>query len=328
MARAIANAGLAVLLSLTSAAAPAWRDPSPHHIRFVKLEDGVRLEVLDWGGRGAPLVLLAGGGNTAHVFDDFAPKLTADRHVYGITRRGFGASGFAPAANPANRLRDDVLSVIDALKLTRPILAGHSIAGAELSAAAAARPDRIAGLVYLEAGYPYAFDNGEGPAVTEFLKPGPRAPDPLAANLASFASLQAWDASVFGFRMPESEFRQTWRADHSDKPEQLRDFPGAQFFAAILANPIKYSRLPAPALAIFASPHVPERWIADSSAGVRDSAKIYYAAVDAATERQAQTLESAVPTPRVVRLRASHYIFLSNEAEILSEMRGFFRMLQ
>jgi pimeloyl-ACP methyl ester carboxylesterase len=50
----------------------------------------VRLEVLDWGGTGRSLVLLAGGGDTAHIFDDFAPKLTGDFHVYGITRRGFG----------------------------------------------------------------------------------------------------------------------------------------------------------------------------------------------------------------------------------------------
>src|SRR5882757_1083798 len=69
-----------------------WRDPSKHDVRFVTVNQGVRLEVLDWGGSGRALVLLAGSGNTAHVFDDFAPKLTGGAHVYGITRRGFGAS--------------------------------------------------------------------------------------------------------------------------------------------------------------------------------------------------------------------------------------------
>jgi pimeloyl-ACP methyl ester carboxylesterase len=43
------------------------------------------------------------------------------------------------------------------------VLVGHSIAGAELSAVASAAPDRTAGLVYLEAAYPYAFNNGTGP---------------------------------------------------------------------------------------------------------------------------------------------------------------------
>jgi non-heme chloroperoxidase len=37
-----------------------WRDPSKHRVQFVTVEDGVRLEVLDWGGSGRPVVLLAG----------------------------------------------------------------------------------------------------------------------------------------------------------------------------------------------------------------------------------------------------------------------------
>jgi hypothetical protein len=64
-----------------------WKDPSSHSVRFAAVDHGVRLEILDWGGSGPPLVLLAGLGNTAHVFDRFAPKLTASNHVYGITPR-------------------------------------------------------------------------------------------------------------------------------------------------------------------------------------------------------------------------------------------------
>src|SRR6059036_567948 len=87
---------MAVIVAPARSQAPAtWRDPSPHAVRFVTVGDGVQLEMLDWGGTRQPVVLLAGGGNTAHVYDEFAPKLAADHHVYGITRRGFGASGFA-----------------------------------------------------------------------------------------------------------------------------------------------------------------------------------------------------------------------------------------
>jgi hypothetical protein len=70
----------------------SWHDPSPHRVQLVIVEYGVRIEVLDWGGTGRAVVLLAGSGNTAHVFDDFAPKLTSFCHVYGITRRGYGES--------------------------------------------------------------------------------------------------------------------------------------------------------------------------------------------------------------------------------------------
>src|SRR5882762_3308358 len=201
---------LSVALFVTPAysqASASWRDPSSHAVRFVTVEKGVRLEVLDWGGTGNPVVLLAGGGNTAHVFDEFSPKLTSNHHVYGITRRGFGASGFSTSENPVDRLRDDVLAVIDALKLKRPVLVGHSIAGAELSSVGTLHPDRVAGLVYLEAGYPYAFDNGKGPAMKEFQDiRGPQPPTPGDSDLASFSALRKWDAQVYGFRIPEAEF--------------------------------------------------------------------------------------------------------------------------
>jgi hypothetical protein len=36
-----------------------WHDPSPHTVQFVAVDEGVRLEVLDWGGMGRNIVLLA-----------------------------------------------------------------------------------------------------------------------------------------------------------------------------------------------------------------------------------------------------------------------------
>ena len=89
---------ISYILPLHGQSGATWKDPSLHAARFVSVGDGVRLEVLDWGGSGRAVVLLAGGGDTAHVFDDFAPKLTTHNRVYGITRRGFGASGYADAA--------------------------------------------------------------------------------------------------------------------------------------------------------------------------------------------------------------------------------------
>jgi non-heme chloroperoxidase len=89
----------------------------------------------------------------AHVFDRFAPKLATHYRVYGITRRGFGTSSAPPDGYEADRLADDVLAVLDSLRLDRPILVGHSIAGQELSSIGSRFPDRAAGLVYLDAAY-------------------------------------------------------------------------------------------------------------------------------------------------------------------------------
>jgi non-heme chloroperoxidase len=131
---------------------------------------------------GRPIVLLAGGGNTAHVFDDFAPRLTDHYHVYGITRRGFGASGYSATDNPADRL-GDVVAAIDALNLKRPILVGHSITGVELSSLANSHPNRVGGLVYLDAAYSYAFDNGTAVNAMEMQKlKGPQPPSEFSAG--------------------------------------------------------------------------------------------------------------------------------------------------
>jgi pimeloyl-ACP methyl ester carboxylesterase len=119
-----------------------WRDPSPHSIQFVTVDEGVRLEVLDWGGRGRSIVLLAGLGNTAHIFDEFAVKLSGPYHIYGITRRGYGASSRPASGYSAQRLSDDVFVVLDSLKLVRPVVIGHSIAGDELTTLGAG-PDFI-----------------------------------------------------------------------------------------------------------------------------------------------------------------------------------------
>ncbi|MGO9262560.1 MAG: alpha/beta fold hydrolase [Bryobacteraceae bacterium] len=135
-------------------------DSSPHSVQFVTVDKDVKQEVLDWGGGARPLILLAGSGSTAHVFDGFAPKLTSKYHVYGATRRGFGASSQpAPLVGnySATRLGDDVLAVMDDLRLNRPILAGHSLAGEELSSVGSRYPEKITGLVYLDAGYAFAY---------------------------------------------------------------------------------------------------------------------------------------------------------------------------
>src|SRR5262245_31953513 len=126
-----------------------WRDPSPHQVRWVTVDSSVRLEVLDWGGSGPPLMLL-GCYLTAHVYDDFAPKLTNQFHVYGITRRGIGASDKPAAGYTVQRSVDDVLQVLDSLRPQKALLVGTSCAGQILTMFAAQRSNRLSGLVYLD----------------------------------------------------------------------------------------------------------------------------------------------------------------------------------
>ena len=82
-----------------------------------------------------------------------------------------------------------------------------------MSAVANSYPDRVAGLVYLEAAYPYAFDNGEGPSMKEFEISGPPGLKRSESDLATFSALRKWYAEANGFWIPEAEFRQLWESD-------------------------------------------------------------------------------------------------------------------
>lgn len=300
----------------------AWLDPSPHRVQFITVQNAVKLEVLDWGGSGRPLVLLPGLGNTAHVFDKFAPKLSPAYHVYGITRRGFGASS-APSPSgdtmySADRLGDDVLAVLDALKLSRPVLAGHSLGGEELSSVGSRHPARVAGLIYLDAGYAYAYyDRARGDLGIDLndlrrkldqLQPGKGAPDPshLIEELLS--------TSLPGLERDLKEMQKNLAQSPSALPPALP--PISQ---AIMAGMQKYTDIRVPALAIYAVPHATGQPYKDdaerAAAEARDEAN---------TGAQAKAFESGVPSARVVRLpHANHYLFFSNEADVLREMNAF-----
>jgi len=134
-----------------------WLEPKT---TYVPVQRDVKVEALDWGGFGRPVLLLAGLGNTGHDFMKLIPGLRERYHVYSMTRRGFGRSS-APAPSAANygadRLADDVLAVMTTLHIDKPVLIGHSIAGEELTDIGVRYRNKVAGLVYLDAGYWYAF---------------------------------------------------------------------------------------------------------------------------------------------------------------------------
>lgn len=374
MSRDVLFAGLAVLLFASNVAPQQpgeWQDPSPHTVQFVAVDTDVKLQVLDWGGTGRPVVLLAGLGNTAHVFDDFAPKLTGSYHVYGITRRGFGASS-APAEHDnnysADRLGDDVLAVFDALKLDRPILVGHSIAGEELSSIGSRHPERVAGLVYLDAGGAYAyynkslgdfsFDLGEVRATLEQFKMGmnlederrrvselqeelprfendvanmrktleitnPQGPVPGPADLASVAAHRAWGKANFGYALPEAEVREQYEITPSGGMGKHRDQQAATL--AIIHGEEKFTDIRAPILAIYVVGHRLGPY-ADKDPVARDAA---LARSEANDEGIANGFQKSFPSARVIQIRDTyHYIFISNEADVLREMRAFLSTLR
>jgi len=298
-------------------------DSSSHTVQFVTVEKDVKLEVLDWGGTGRPLVFLTGFGNDAHVYDKFAPKFSANYHVYGITRRGFGASSKPSPTSTnyaADRLGDDVLAVIDYLKLDHPVLVGHSIAGEELSSIGSRYPNRVAALIYLDAAGPFAYyDPHNGDTILDMLDVRNRIDAMESGQVKDLKrSTQEMLASV-------SELEK----DLQKNMQQLAAMPSVPpvppFVMAVSFGERRYTEIHVPVLAIFACPH-------NIGAAFKDdpAAKETAIATDLATcSAQADAVAAGIPSAHVVRLaNADHYVFNSNEADVIREMNAFLEKLR
>lgn len=113
--------------------------------------NGLRLHYLDWGGSGTVLMFLAGMGGSAYIFNEFAPRFVDSFHVMALTRRGHGDSDYPTKGYDANTLTDDLRQCLDALKIEKVILAGHSMANVEMCHFAALYPERVIKLIFLDA---------------------------------------------------------------------------------------------------------------------------------------------------------------------------------
>jgi pimeloyl-ACP methyl ester carboxylesterase len=296
---------------------------SAKQVRMMNVDQGVQLEVLDWGGSGRVIILLAGSGNSAHVFDDFAPKLTSFAHVYGITRRGYGASSQPASGYDNQRLADDIVAVIDQLKLPSPVLCGHSAAGSEITTIGNQHSDRIGGLIYLDAlDDPRDFPASDPHYMELFRKlpPGPVVAPETAEERASFALTRARDLRVRGFEMPESEYRNVFEVMPDGSKGKYKT---PQFIHDAIGNgDIKrdYSHIRVPVLALLQGP--PDH--PDPNPAV----KAFADATQSFVERWRANFRRGVPSARIVELpNAGHYVFLTREAACIAEIRDFIARL-
>lgn len=300
---------------------------SLHTQRLVTVDKDVQDEVLDWGGSGRPLVLLAGLGDTAHIFDKFAPKLIAKYHVYGITRRGFGSSS-SPLTNKENyssdRLADDVITVIDSLHLKHAVVAGHSLAGEELSSIGSRNPEKVAGLIYLEAGNPYAlYDPSRGDLLLDSVDMQSKL-EHLTSGPISNDQKQLIQGLLLDLPRLEKDLRE--QLDNMQSMPSLfagstwSGIPNAAVVAAILAGEHKYTQIDDPCLAIFANPpnSVPFAQFNDRERTAIVASRTSLAAA------QERAFRREAPSCRVARIPdAQHLIFMSNEADVLREIDTF-----
>lgn len=115
-------------------------------------------------------------------------------------------------------------------------------------------PDRVAGVVYLEAAYSYAFDDGKGASALDMMKlQAPQPPPPGAADLVSFKALQRYDDRVNGFESLEGELREERQTNPDGTVGNFRDPPGGSMLMKLISGgkstlgfpfpPLSFSRI-------------------------------------------------------------------------------------
>ena len=312
---------LAVALPFGLEADSGWTDRSPHSSEFLPV-NGVRLHYLDWGGRGQSLLFLHGLGDTAHIFDDLAPKFTNQFRVLGLTRRGHGQSEKPETGYDTATLVEDIRRFLDALKIDRVVLVGHSLAGDELTLFAGRYPDRVVKLVYLDAAYDRA-------GLPELLKQYPPVLSPAKTDMESLDSFRRWVSRL-------SFWSEAWEANLR---EMMVFSPDGKISRAAIPDKVSgllmqgtqdshpdYSKIRSPALS-FTAVGLSSK-MSDVLLALPDPAQTK--AEDFVTrfaQFQRQEIErfrKEIPNGRVIELsNTDHHCFIQRENEIVRAMREF-----
>ncbi len=104
---------------------------------------------VDRYGSGDPIVLVPGLASGAWTWNGIIPHLAAKHSVYSITLAGF--AGRPAAGTPSfAAFATDLTALLDARRLVRPILIGHSLGGTLAIAYAESHPDRLRGVVAVD----------------------------------------------------------------------------------------------------------------------------------------------------------------------------------
>jgi pimeloyl-ACP methyl ester carboxylesterase len=114
----------------------------------------LKFHYMDWGNtRAQPMLLLHGGGQTAHSWDEFSRAMHDRYHVVALDQRGHGDSQWSPRRiySLAAQVRD-VTRFVEHLKLKNIILIGLSMGGRNAIAYAALHPEKLARLVIVDIG--------------------------------------------------------------------------------------------------------------------------------------------------------------------------------
>ena len=303
----------------------AAEKPPASASRFVVV-NGARLEYLDWGGNGPPLVFLAGLGSTAHVFNDLAPEFTSRYHCVGLTRRGFGQSEQTAGGYEIDILVEDIVAFGRRLDLRDITLVGHSYGGTEAVRAAELHPELIRRVVLLDTAYdpiPSAAPSAESKlveAVTQMSQAD------RSSSLDSYRN--------YGKRLMGNLWSDALEADLHETVVVASDGSvkgrTPSWISSVIASERALgkwpTKIPCPALLIFAQ----HSWT-DLLRGLHlddaTSTEIIKAGAElqAARRSQIEAFRRDSRLARIVELEnTEHHCFIQRPERVVAEMRKFF----
>lgn len=302
-------------------------DTSPHKSDFVHA-NAIRLHYLDWGGSGEAILFLPGFGDSAHVFDNLAPKFTDRFRVLGLTRRGHPGSDTPETGYDAVTLAEDIRGFLDQLRLGRASLVGHSMASGEITHFAAAYPTRTVKLVYLDA----AYDRTELPGIlsqdpTAHIAP-PESEAEIHASadtyLANFLRMSPRFLEVWSELLDEELRRQIAIQPDGTATDRMPPSIASALWQGMYDYHHEYRAVPAPALAFYAMggpTRLPDYW-------TDEQRRQYQAYVERVfipwKVRSAEQFQKDMANCRIVELPgANHYVFLDKEDIVVRETRNF-----
>lgn len=286
---------------------------------------GVRLHYLDFGGRGAPVILLAGAGNSAWIYLDFGKELARNHRVLALTRRGHGESGYPASGYDQDTLAEDLRLFMDRAGLSRASMIGHSLAGAELTHFAAKYPDRVSALIYLDA----AYDRSTQMASIET--------DPITPDPPSTADRTSVSSFIDYVRRTRPDLARYWtpavqrdlQASVAVSPEGDTGYrtTGAifeQLFSDASSSAPNYTRIQAPALAIYSVEDEDFRLPPTASPQLRAALDAFETGPLASwRERSINQFRQQMRSGTVVEMDAGHHLFLHRPTETLELVRSF-----
>jgi len=129
-------------------------DPSVRYVSRQTVLRGMRFHFTEWGDPAAPPVIVLHGGNqSCHSWDLVSLHLSDRYHVFALDQRGHGDTEWSRELDYSmEAMASDVHAFLDAERIERPVIFGHSMGGRVTLNALLEQPDAARAAVLVDVG--------------------------------------------------------------------------------------------------------------------------------------------------------------------------------